>query len=87
MNGKYFFMSESVNSFGNIEKMYLRFIQENNVSTKLKKVHKNTFSIRYTCKRGKILADWIYKDAKLFLNRKFKQYLVMKKTEVVVPEE
>jgi hypothetical protein len=69
-------------------KQLARVIEEEiNVSTKLKKVHKNTFSIRYTCKKGKILADWIYKDAKLFLNRKFKQYLIMKKTEVVVPEE
>jgi hypothetical protein len=52
----------------------------------IKNVHENTYMLRYTCKRGKILADWIYNDAKLFLDRKFKQYLVMKKMEVVVPE-
>lgn len=59
--------------------------QQLNVSTKIKKVHRNTFEIRYTCTRGKILADWIYKDSNLFLDRKFQQYLIMKKMEVVVP--
>jgi len=57
------------------------------ISTKIKKVHKNTFMLRYTCARGKILANWIYNCTELYLDRKFNQYLNMKKMEVVVPDK
>ena len=55
------------------------------ITSKVRKVHGNTYSVRYTCSKAKKIADWIYKDANLFLNRKFQRYKVMKKMEVLRP--
>ena len=44
------------------------------IETKIRNVHGNTFLAQYTCSRGKKLADWIYKDANLFIERKFEHY-------------
>lgn len=56
-------------------KKMVEIIKKNvGVGAKMRKIGKNTFLIRYSCSRGKKLADWIYRDADLFLDRKFQQY-------------
>ncbi len=44
------------------------------VDAKMRKIDKNTFLVQYSCTRGEKLANWIYSNANLFLNRKHEQY-------------
>jgi len=44
------------------------------VDAKMRNVHGNTFLLQYSCTREKELADWIYGEANIFLNRKFEKY-------------
>jgi hypothetical protein len=34
----------------------------------------NCFLLRYSCKRGEYLADWVYRDATIFLERKHNKH-------------
>lgn len=58
-------------------------MKEVNIFAKLRLAHENTYELRYTCKRGKILASWIYNYSNIFLHRKFQQYLIMKNMEAI----
>lgn len=68
-----------------LKKLAKSIKREINISAKVRRVHGNTFKVSYTCSKGKKLADWIYKDADIFLNRKFQQYIVMKSMKVIRP--
>jgi len=47
---------------------------ESNISANIRKAHKNTYIIQYSCSRGKKLADYIYTGSNIFLERKFRPY-------------
>lgn len=47
------------------------------VLTKLRKSQGNTYIAQYSCQRGLKLASWIYKDADLYLSRKYEQFAVV----------
>jgi len=42
-----------------------------NIETNIKRIGKNVFEARYTCSRGKKLANFIYSNANIFLERKY----------------
>ncbi len=44
------------------------------VDSTVRKVGKSTYTLQYSCSRGKKLAEWVYHDSDLFLVRKFKKY-------------
>lgn len=44
------------------------------IDANIRKVSENTHVIRYSCSRGKKLAEYIYHDANLFLERKYSEY-------------
>ena len=44
------------------------------IHANIRKVSKNTYVIQYSCSRGERLADFIYTDAHLFLERKYAEY-------------
>lgn len=44
------------------------------IDVKIRKITDNLFILQYSCQRGLRLAEWIYKNASLFLDRKFQQY-------------
>ena len=44
------------------------------IDCKIRKAKENLYVLGYTCSRAKQLADYIYSDATLFLNRKHKPY-------------
>lgn len=44
------------------------------IDVNIRKIKDNLFILQYSCKRGLKLAEWIYKDATLFLDRKLQQY-------------
>ncbi len=47
-------------------------VEENfGIAAKIRKAHGNTYVIQYACARGEKLAENIYNDANLYLNRKF----------------
>lgn len=54
---------------------------ETNIFSKVRIVHKNAYALRYTCTKGKKFGNWIYRYTHIFLERKFKQYLIMKYME------
>ena len=50
------------------------------IDAHVRRIKNNLFVIQYSCQRGLRLAKWIYKDANIFLDRKFQQYeLAIKK--------
>ncbi len=48
--------------------------QQINIDSKLFKTGKHCYVLRYSCNRGLKLANWLYHDAELFLNRKYSKY-------------
>lgn len=44
------------------------------INSPIKNLHKNTYSLRYACRRGIKLANWIYYKSNLYLERKFKEF-------------
>lgn len=68
-----------------LKKLAKLIYDEIEVFAKIRKLHQNTYGLSYTCTRAKKLANWVYKGAKISLDRKFRQYLIMKQKEVVVP--
>ena len=46
--------------------------KECGIFSKVRKIHKNAYILRYSCAKGKKLGDWIYRDVDIFLKRKFK---------------
>lgn len=57
------------------------------IDTKLNKVKDNVFTLRYTCKRGMKLAEWIYGSDGLRLERKFQHYkTALRAMEVICHE-
>lgn len=53
----------------------IKAIEQNvGISAKSRKVAKNTHVIQYSCSRGEQLAEYIYSDANLFLERKHLPY-------------
>jgi len=47
---------------------------ETNIPANIRKAHKNTYVLQYSCSRGKKLAKFIYFNANIFLERKFRPY-------------
>ena len=45
-----------------------------NIATNVKRINRNLFQARYTCSRGKKLANFIYSNANIFLERKYLTY-------------
>ena len=43
---------------------------------KTRKCGKNVFVLQYSCRRGLNLANWIYRDEDLRMDRKFQQYKI-----------
>lgn len=70
----YFEISIASGSYKFLEKMVEIIKQNIGVSSKITNVKNNTFIIRYSCKRGLKLAEWIYYNQNLCLERKLKQY-------------
>jgi len=70
----YFEITVSSGSKKFLDKM-AKIISENGISGKPRKTNKNLFILQYSCQRGLDLANWIYKDADLFLERKHQPYL------------
>ncbi|MBI4018487.1 MAG: hypothetical protein HY368_02665 [Candidatus Aenigmarchaeota archaeon] len=55
------------------------------IDARLRKSKGNTFILQYSCSRGTKLAEWIYKDSKLRLERKFDQYkIAMDRKDIIL---
>ena len=46
------------------------------VKSKLSQISKHCYLLRYSCRRGLKLAEWIYKDSNFYLKRKFNKYQI-----------
>lgn len=46
------------------------------INAKVRKQRNNIFILQYSCRRGLSLANWIYKNENLHLNRKLQQYQI-----------
>jgi hypothetical protein len=56
-------------------KGFAKAVLENvGVDTNIRQREDNLYIIRYTCSRAKLLAEFIYSDAKIFLQRKYLHY-------------
>ena len=51
------------------------------IDARVRRIKNNLFVIQYSCQKGLNLAEWIYKDANIFLDRKFQQYDVAIKSK------
>ncbi len=81
----YFEIQISSGSLEFLKKMVETINKKIGIDAKIRKINKNTSLVQYSCSRGKKLADWIYADTKLFLDRKFQQYkLALRAKEVMV---
>lgn len=47
-----------------------------NINSKISKNKNECYLLRYSCARGLKLAEWLYKDADFYLERKFNKYLI-----------
>ena len=72
----YFEINVSSGSPEFLKKMVKEIKNNIGIDSKIRNICGNTHLIQYTCKRGKKLADWIYKDANLCLPRKYQQYKI-----------
>lgn len=72
----YFEITVSSGSPEFLKKMVEKIRENLGVVSRIRKISNNTFIVQYSCSRGKGLADWIYKDAHLFLQRKYQQYKI-----------
>ena len=47
-----------------------------NIKSKISKNKNECYLLRYSCSRGLKLAEWLYKDTNIYLERKFNKYLI-----------
>lgn len=69
----YFEISIASGSYDFISGLKKAIYQNIGTDSKISKT-KTCYLLRYSCKRGKTLAKWIYKNTNLFLIRKYKNY-------------
>ena len=48
--------------------------QKTGIDTNIRKAKENTYIIQYSCSKGKRLADYVYANANIFLERKYLAY-------------
>jgi hypothetical protein len=46
------------------------------IQVNLRKIGTNTYQVQYSCAKGKKFGDYIYSDASLYLERKYKEYKI-----------
>lgn len=57
-----------------LEKLINVVNREINTSANIKQIGKNTYQVQYSCSRGEKLANYIYNDVSIYLERKRKEY-------------
>lgn len=70
----YFELSICSGSREFIEALENKIFSKLSINSKISKTKNTCFLLRYSCKRGLALAEWIYKGADLFLIRKYNNY-------------
>lgn len=62
-------------NFGRISERQMAVkIMEKGISGRPRRINDNLYLLQYSCNRGLKLAEWIYRDNGLCLQRKFQQY-------------
>jgi len=72
----YFEITISSGSKKFLDEMAEKISESIRINGKVRKCGKNVFVLQYSCQRGLKLANWIYRNENLHMNRKFQQYKI-----------